>query len=474
MPNIPIYESKVSPKPLQTAPVQMDNYTSGGRMMSEVGQQLDQIASKFNELDILRKKTKSSVNLHTELEEISFQADNDPDLDSLPKYQQKIDDAIGKHLQTIPQGLARQQASEEFRLKGYSTFSGVRQGFRRRQIAEQKDALKFTLDQGEVAYINSSNPEEKALHIQSAIKAIDDSVLVGAITSNAGNMAKKNLKQSWDLSEAKYDSLTNPELFLEKGNEYYQIPNDEFIKQKNTAIRTMSLNKQKNNVLIKEVQRKNDINKLLKLSEKRIFELSKEEVADRISETNRQIASGEISQEIGFAEIRVLQSPKSIDKEKKVVNSGFTTHAIDIFKSENNEEKSKAISRLLDSVSKGQLGDEQMSVILKVAFEAGEDLSEPKKNVIQKVLGFFSDLGNKDLRKDDEKVSEDRMSADFMKAVSEGKDIEQAKEMALFNEQVRTNPNRVKYKLDEVVNINGFSYKVIGFFDSGDPKLQQQ
>lgn len=386
--------------------------------MSEVGQQLDQIASKFNELDILRKKTKSSVNLHTELDSIAFEADNDPDLDSLPKYQQRIDEAVWKHLQTIPQGLARQQAGEEFRLRGYSTFSGVRNSFRRRQIEEQKVLIDDDLSKNAEIYITGS-PEERVQALLAANLRIDEGVNAMIYTPEQANRVKESLPYQWEKDRATFDAQYNPGMFLNNKSEYSLNETDsaEINKLAKRAERTQQREAEK---LQKIEQDKNVMNFT------KAF-LDGELPAITINDIQKRIETGQLPVDFGNAFIHAITSPKITQDDIK--ESQFMTVIKEYLKSDN---KSGVMNVLTEALNKtGTTRQKELNAIMKFATD---NVQEEKRSLAQNIISEIMKL---------HEYSHSGMAvkavSKFIENMNSGMPHNKAKQKAEFDSAIETN-----------------------------------
>lgn len=240
MPKVPIYEQQVIGQPVSMPDVPVDVFTSGGQQFREVGEKLDEIATKFNELDIVRRKTEASSGLAIELEKIEAEAESDSDLDSFPKYEKRINDSISNFTNQVPPGLPREQVQEQFMLRGYSTFSRVRDNFRSRKIEAQKDNIIYSIGQNKKAYISTGNSVEKQMYLNNTLQLIDESTSAGVFNSDEANLFKELTKQDFINSDAEYDALYSPDTFL-SNLDTYEISTQDKKELKNKAEKALAV-----------------------------------------------------------------------------------------------------------------------------------------------------------------------------------------------------------------------------------------
>jgi hypothetical protein len=414
MAKIQIYEGQVSPQAPEIVPVDMGMMTAGGKMMSEVGTQLNDIASKFNELDILRKKTRASNDFSIEIDQISNQASQDPNLDNLPLYEQKINEAIEKHSSNVPNGIHRQQTAEAFRINGYNNFSNIRNDFRRRQIQEQRDNTVLSLATMEEEYRNTNDVEVKAEIMLRGNALIDDNVRTGIMTLGDGMKVKIATIEKWRLSEAENDAYENPELFLENGNDYYKLSDKEFSGQKKIAEDVIERRKKEDEKIYRDNQIQEEFQSIVDLTENKIISPS---------QVREKWINGDWSDKHAQAYIKATTNPKAVDTEEKVLHSGFTDLAKGIYEFENKESTQSKLTDILEAKGKGSLSDEEMAVLIKLAKEKGDS---KKDNFIMATL---KGMGNNT-----------KMAFNFLKGIVSKKEPQQAKNDAEFSYAISTNP----------------------------------
>ena len=206
MPRLPSYEQQVSVNPAEQAPVDVSNYTAGGKLFSETAKNLDEITQKFKEVRDTREVTKASNDFQIELAQIENQADNDPNPDNLPEYQKKIDESMAKHTGTISDPLIKEKAQETFRLKGYSTYSDIGNTKRKRSVElAQNEAIK-KIDLNKQDFLKELDPAKQSLIVKDTNDLIDSLVKSGTWTAESANAARNKINREWAVDRVMFDA----------------------------------------------------------------------------------------------------------------------------------------------------------------------------------------------------------------------------------------------------------------------------
>ena len=456
MAQIPIYGRQVVDQPVETARLDMNNFTSGGQAMKETGQQLDQIASEFARLDTLKKKTKATNDLAIELDQIQTEAEADPDTDSLPKYQQRIDEAVGKQLVNVPDGQARLQANEEFRVRSYNTFARVRDNFRSKQIRDQQDYMILGIEQNKKNYVFSADPAEKQIALDSALKLIDESAQAGVMTLDSATRLKDQTQKDFNYSEAAFDAQNLPDVFLKDVGKYG------LDKAEAAKLKTLAANRKKK-IEIEQIKAQK------KLQADNSIELTKALIQGQqemtVSDISSMISSGDVSAEFGRAYINAISYPIT-DEEIASDKSEFIPYLQSIFESENQESIIANLASVLQGGADGKTNQKELNLLLKMSIKRNEELNKGESAF----SSFGKALANMFGRK---KKSVDVMN-DYVNSVESGKTPEAAKQEAIEKEQIRSNPNRSKYTVGQVFENPMGTFEVIGYDFDGEPILRKK
>lgn len=460
MPQIPIYENQVVSQPVSMPQVNKNLFVSGGQQVKESFNQLDQIATKFNEIDILRKKTKAANDLSIELNKIQNEAANDPDLDSFPKYQQKIDETIAKYSSQVPDGLAREQANEEFRISGYNSFASIRDNFRKRNIENQQLQTYEALESYRQSYIGSTSRDMKNAIIIQSNNLIDQNFQAGIWTAEQARSMKDAINRKWPIDEATYDATTNPELYEQRRSEYGLNPQD-LSSADELARKTKERQKRIASVETTENQLANEIDYIVKMATNKIDD-------NFFDNLKTLVASGEASSEFAQSMNLVLTKPELIDINLTVEDSGFTSLVKNILETKNEEELKSGITKTLrDASGRMKINQEQLNVVLLLANEKYKELKR-KENKIS-IFGLSLE----------QKAFFNSAAAtaiglfEYSKRIIAGDEPEEAKKKAIEKTGIETEPDRVDYQVDVIYDMPRGKLKCIGYDSRNKPVFEE-
>lgn len=453
MPKLPVYETRVNQQPLNTAPVQADLFTSGGRMMSDVGKQLDAIATKFYELDVHNKTVAAEVDVKTDLMEIENKYENDSDFSTIEERSRKdIEKAVAARLESIPDGQPRQQAAEAFRLNGYNTFSTVRSRARSRQIANTKALNDIAVEQAKNSYVTLPTPEERGAALVSAQLKIDESVRLGIYTPELGTAMKEALPAEFELARATFDAQYNPALYQQ---EKYNIGGKDKSKVDEIATKKTEAMEKQAKQAEKELQRKTVVD-----YGKRLYsgqDISLNEIADRMKD-------GSMPEEFAVAYQKAITSPKLKASELKDPEAPYLALAKQFVDAKDEQAIEKMLANTISAT--GTADQKALNSLIRVLVD-NHDKDTNFWGQMQSAVGTFIKLGTP------VGFAYQGITSLFNK-LNEGLPVEQAQKEAKVETQKAFNPNRNQYEVGEVVSRGGQSFKVIGYDDFGNPQFQRQ
>lgn len=442
MAKIPTYDNQVVSEPVQTAPVNISLFTSGGQQTRESFEQLHSVASKFNEIDILKKKTKASNDLSVELENIRTQAENDPDSDSFSKYEGLINESLARNIDKIPNGLAREQASEEFRIKAYDSFAKTRDMFRSRHIKEQQNLMIAGIDSNKKNYATAGSEEERNRLLDDTFRLIDESSAVGVISKQDADLLKSSTKKDFDYSSAAFDAQYLPDMFL-KNKDKYGLDKSEKIELEAVA----NGNKFKIKELEIKAKKETQKNTAIRLVE----QLVNTGLIMTVDDIHALAKAELISFEFESAYIKAILRPKILREEREsdfglLLKDAFSVKDIDT-----------TINGVLKGGADGRANQEEVELLLRMSLEFN------KKNEKEKMK----------IKQTAQHIPDDNDTAkEFAKDIIAGKEPEQAKKDAIEFHQIKTNPDRTKYSYGEpVITPRGTMY-VWGHYEDGEPDVR--
>lgn len=341
MPKIQTYDSQVNPQPMDVVPQQTGLYTNGGKAFSEVAKQVDDITQKFREIRNLKETSKASTDLQVELSQIEKQAQEDPNFNDPTEYQQRIDDAMARHSQSITEPAVREKAMDSFRLKSYSTFSDIQTNFRRRQIEDTQYNLAREIDASRLSYINTADPAKKQLFMDTALQRLDDSVKAGVLTAEAATSMRRYIGKDWAKSEAMHDAETNPDLalvtFSQGGYPGLDTP-DERKKFFDFAQSMKKRNDTQVALKVKAEQIGNEVNL--------ISAVNANQMQYSASEVSQMIANQEISPKFGEAWLGYM-TDATVVSDVAMKNPGFVSHVENVLKAGSKQEINNALQEVL-------------------------------------------------------------------------------------------------------------------------------
>lgn len=203
--------------------------------------------------------------------------------------------------------------------------------------------------------------------------------------------------------------------------------------------------------------------------------IEKENMIKTRLDTTMDILSGDyditdvvrISNEIGSRDPKFAEAIiKSL--ENQFVDSddeAFNEITKNIFKS---GDKEKISEFLISALKDGRIGKERMMILVNAANMKAQELNKSKyvETAAENIHKSFSN------QKERASVTE-KIFKRFQEEEAQGEDI-----LRIANEEIRkekrvSNKEGAKYSVDQVVELNGYSYKVTGFDEQGNPLFQE-
>jgi len=367
MPKIQTYDVQQTPQPMEVVPQQTGIYTNGGKAFSEVAKQVDDITQKFREIRNVRETSKASTDLQVNLAQIEKEAQNDPNFDKPEVYQQRIDEAMATHAQTISEPAVREKAMNDFRLKSYSTYSDIQTNFRKRQIESTQYHLAKEIDASKMAYINTADPAKKKLFMDTALARLDESVKTGILSSEAATGIRRYIDTNWAKSEAMHDAESNPDLalvtFANGGYPALDTP-----EERKSFMEFAQNMKKRNDTQVELKQKATQINNEITLVDSIRHGNLGYVGADEVSQ---MIANNEISSDFGQAWLGYMSDPSVVD-EISQKDPGFVSHIENILKAGSKADVNTALKEVL---SRKDVKQNELAVIVKFAKDRSDQLN---------------------------------------------------------------------------------------------------
>ena len=450
--------------------------SSSKRAQAGMIQAVEQVQDRLLQIKDFRQTTEANAFATEKLNGLKQQSQTDSDM-NINVYDEEIAKIGSDASRNISGQLAKEEFMASYNRQAQATKWGIENDFRRKEIASTIALNKYNQD----VLINSYPKMDEASQISAVAtfkKQMERSVELGIYTREVADIELKSTQASLFQAEADYDSVANPEQFLANDREDYQIPDDEYKKAKETAVKTIEKDKKvaekENTFLMIE----NEAKLTLNLADKRIEGLTGDEKADVVTTINQMMFDEKISSDYGQAYIDMITSPSSVDADVKKY-TGLAGYSKAVFEATDNDKKKAATIRLMERNTQGKLTEDKINVVLKAAYEAGDNVRD---NWIQNTIGWFQTQEKKEFDKSTEglskeekkKMDADRMTYDFFAGMAEGVEPEKAKADAVTNEQIRTNPDRSKYSVGDSVNTPlGLMY-VHGYYPDGEPDVRPE
>jgi hypothetical protein len=453
MPVLPQYDSQRNIDAQQPAPFRTGS-DQGIKDVQGVLNTAEGIAQDWQNAQNVMQYTRAKSEYELGVTDVVTRASQDPDYMNSDKYYKELEDVKKRSLTGISDGSVLENLSMEMDYSNKMSAIKIDTDFRKKEIEDSRFKLSEAVESLQNKKLNSSTAAEAMQYDGDMQELLEANVSTGIITKAEA----KEMREKANLSTAEYDAVVNPDLFLANDAKYYGIQRDEYSKLAKTANETKKRTEKEELEALDDMQQKKESELIMNLANKEIDRLSAPDIAS-------MVARGEVSREFGEAYIKLLTSPKHIDKKKKIERSGFTKYAKELFKSDDPEQVRKALVNMLDGAAEGELNEEQLGVLLKVA-------SQSDRNVfLGKVVDGLEWLATKG---SGVSMPVAPMVYDFFKNILDGDDVEKARKKAIDDSQIRNNPDRTKYMIgDSVETPLGLMY-VWDHFPDGSPKLAKE
>jgi hypothetical protein len=452
MPQLPTYEAN---RNIQANPGRAFQEGAGAeaRMVQQVAQVASGAVKRWSDANDVMQATESQNKFSLLLKDIEGRASADPDYRNSQIYL----DEINKAKSVSVQGISNKEVAGKIRLNlDYNaevTKINIDNGFKQKQLENNKVVLTQSISQITEKKLSPNITKAQSMQYDLEIaELLAAQVSSGVITEQEASKALFDARKS----ALEYDAVVNPKRVIDSDAERYGLPEDMYLKQKEVARKSIERD-QKEEELVKEENRINTQAQLaIDLADKKIDKLS-------VPQVSAMIARGEIGREFGEAYIRVLTSPKSIDKKKNLKKSGFVDYAKNIFSSDDPQQIEKAVTDMLNGSADGKLSQEELAVLLKTANQKSDrGLIHGFIEGVKKFAPVTAPLTV---------YGTGSMVADFLNNIIRGDKVPEARNKAVLKTQ-EENPFYRSFsdkKIgDKVVLPNGVAVIFTGHDESGD------
>lgn len=473
MPQIPIYDSKRSVQPQARAPMSNDSTALIQGQQKVIGALTD-IAQQWSAANDVMQETEAMSLYETRSAEVvsEFENSNDTSPEAMQSYLDQLKKIEQESTAGMSNKMLQSQVSNKFRMKSAVLGIKMKATAQKKRLVANSIAAQNTITS---LYQNKfeATTDAEASQIQLEIdELIAKNTATGAFSPELAN----KLRNESRIKAAKYEAMTNPERFLARKKDYYDIPGDQYQAIKDDAISTMKTNESNAEFLASENMKQNEAQLILNLAENEVKGLSSDQKAEIITNVTQMSIDGVIDPEFAEAYINTIQKGK-LSKTQKKMKKGFGEYVKTVFSAENDEDRRKAVIELLNRNSAGNMDSNELAVALKVAHDYGNDV---RASFVDNVIDYYKNLGQGKFGEAAKslgnfyKMDADRMTYDFFEGLSQGKNPDEAKIEALEKEQIRTNPNRSKYSVGQEIDTPIGKMYVWGYYEDGEPDVRKE
>jgi len=111
---------------------------------------------------------------------------------------------------------------------------------------------------------------------------------------------------------------------------------------------------------------------------------------------------------------------------------------------------------MFDETASGAIKEDEISMLLKAASETN------KKSLISGILNAF----------DKSEYNKNEITKGFFEQIINGKDPEEAKAIAIDEQNIKENPLRTEYSIGDLVDTPMGTMYVWGYYDDGEPDVR--
>ena len=419
-----------------------------GSMLSELGQGVKEIADQLTTIQAHSEHLQAQNAYEAEVSEIKLKAKSDTDtsFEGRQKYYDAIDGARDKaaSINSIP--LYKDQFKVEQEQKSNVDKAEVGDFYYKRIVDKSKAAMVTFKDAQSKNYINSLPGKEGQRQRETAInemqKLIDFQVGAGLMTNEEASKIRLEEINKWNLSKLKADAITHPE-FVRDNPDYYSgagVDGDDIVKQQDVAEKRIKIQKEQGERDVLKKQIDNAVDMTMKLA-------TGEMGWANASDVSAMMANGEIDTQFGEAWLGYL-ADSDVLNDKRFNSEGLKSHVEQILNARSKQDIANSIKEILTrkDVKKSDLsilvgyakqkGDQLMGIDGDTGVVAGSKQVMADK-VFQNVIDWSSTLKGADKA---------RLSKEYMMAIANGKDEQQAAEEAKRKEVIALHPEVANYK----------------------------
>lgn len=496
------YESKVNQSGAGVS-AQADStaFTQSGRQLSEIGQTLGGIGQKMTQAQAYQEHTNAMNTAHAQMNELQLKQQADPNYKNADAYVEemaKIRNTAGKG---ITLGSARRQFENDFTSLLNEKTMAVKQNARVKLVDAGAAAMQNGINQLAADYKTEGNPVKQRQILGRMNMLIEGATARGFIDNEQGVTKRQAILSKIGEEKLGYDiDSQNTVEGLERVREaaasgaYEQNGVNINAKAKRTLLGLIDnkIKKQEQEAL-KAV--KEEINATeTELGNRAVYGGKKPGVMPlSLDEINEREVLKKITPEYANILRKFKTEPKVVvskqEKAKAVAEMAGKLFEID---SDNDETVDKDVTlkqvsdyriAAFDRHNKGALTDTQLGKALgasELAFRNGlQETMDPSFGFAQKVWNFFvpkfMELKPKEQKEEMQAFVFDQLTDRMSQGDITADQVPQIVKTIRKNWNLKTNPRAAAYDKDDigkVMEINGTNYRIVGFYDDGEPNVE--
>lgn len=441
-----------------------------GRVTQIIGDALQDVAFKFAEAKSIEETTKADTEATRKINELELEASQDPDVWSIPKYQERIT-KIKEEASTgisIPQARDRFQA--EFEKDAIAADFNIRKILRKRQIDSMKASMLENIEALEESYLGAATAAEQMLVEFKRDKVINENVRLGVINKEAAFDFKEKTKKKWQESAIRnaiaVDATLAKEMLL--AGDFKDLTADETAKWISTADKKIKKNKKVAEELLLQTQTQNEGDLLTKA-------INGEMPSDDVIDAQ---ARGEVSLQMAKTAQTIMLSLDNISTRKsdeKAFNKLIKEYLLV------GDGDLEALRKLRINIgvaySAGELTQDDASLIVSRTIDPLTEMESKKKqkNLFAMAVSMFTNWA--EVTSPSIETAVFLMTKELINGIKNNKIAEENIEEESLNiiEDAKkvVNPNRSQFKIDDIVDTPAGPRKVVGFDIDGEPLVQR-
>lgn len=450
MPSLPVYESEKNIQARKTAPAEQITQPTF-KTDRTIENAMISIADEWSKAHDVMQYTEAKGKYESEVSAITTKAAQDPDFKNSDTYRTMLDKAKANSLDGINNAQVIDKLALEMDFGNQMAGIKIDSNFHQKQLAHNRFVLEQSIEGLNQKKIQATSEKEAAEYD----RQIEELLIYNKATGNIDEADAEEYKDNARTSSAEYDAAVNPDIFLSRNAKWYGIQQDEWVKLKEEARNSKERAKKEGELALAEIQQENEADLTMKLVDQSIDKSS-------VPEITKMIRSGDITEEFGRAYLRFLTSPRSVGKGSKkakaLMKQGYYDMAKELFKAESPEETRKALIKMFDRSSSGDITEDEVSVLLKAASETN------KKSLMAGILDSFAKTQH----------NKNELTTGFLEQVIQGKEPEEAKREAIDQQNIKNNPSRTEYAIGDMVETPMGTMYVWGYYDDGEPDVRKE